>query len=154
MNSAATRPFGWHDGFLLGHSPMDDVHEEFVELVAALRTTPDDGVAAVLDALADSAQQHFDAEDGWMVESDFPARDCHIAEHTAVMASITGVRRRVAEGDVPAARRLADALADWFPAHADYLDSALAQWLCKRRLGGKPVVLRRHLDLSALPAVR
>ncbi|KWT98735.1 hypothetical protein APY03_0047 [Variovorax sp. WDL1] len=27
--------------------------------------------------------------------------------------------------------------------HADYLDSALAAWMCKQQFGGKPVVLHR-----------
>jgi hemerythrin len=35
----------------------------------------------------------------------------------------------------------------WFPKHADQLDSALAHWMSKERLGGKPVVLRRGLQL-------
>ena len=65
------------------------------------------------------------------------------------MKSIEGVRRRVAQGDADAARRLARALADWFPGHADYMDAALAHWMCKQRLGGKPVVVRRHKPETA-----
>ena len=42
---------------------------------------------------------------------------------------------------------LVEHLADWFPKHADQLDSALAHWMAKKRLGGKPVVLRRGLQL-------
>ena len=43
------------------------------------------------------------------------------------------------------ARRFAEELTRWFPGHADYLDSALAAWMVKRRHGGKPVVLRRQI---------
>jgi hemerythrin len=43
------------------------------------------------------------------------------------------------------ARRLGRELAAWFPAHADYLDSALAQWMVKSRFGGAPVVLKRSV---------
>jgi hypothetical protein len=46
---------------------------------------------------------------------------------------------------VAVCRRLGSELAAWFPGHADYLDSALAHWMCKRTLGGKPVVLRRNI---------
>jgi hemerythrin len=49
------------------------------------------------------------------------------------------------EADV--VRDLVEHLADWFPKHADQLDSALAHWMSKNRLGGKPVVLRRGLQL-------
>ena len=29
------------------------------------------------------------------------------------------------------------------------MDAALAQWMVKQRFGGKPVVLRKNLDLDA-----
>ena len=44
--------------------------------------------------------------------------------------------------------RLAQALADWFPGHADYLDSALAQWMVKKQLGAIPVVVRKNLKFD------
>jgi hemerythrin len=80
-----------------------------------------------------------------MRETDFPPRDCHIDEHAAVLRSIEDVLAVARAGDVHEVRRLADALAGWFPGHADWLDSALAAWLCKRSYGGKPVVLRRDV---------
>jgi hypothetical protein len=36
-------------------------------------------------------------------------------------------------------------LFEWFPGHADYLDSALAAWMTKQTMGGKPVVFRRSI---------
>lgn len=141
----------WHDGLALGFAPMDCVHEEFVDLVDSLLLARDDQLGAALEAVAAHAKAHFDAEDTWMVETGFPGRECHAEEHAAVLASIHGVQRRVAIGDHEAARRLARALADWFPGHADHLDSALAHWMCKQRFGGKPVVIRRHIE-SFIPA--
>jgi hemerythrin-like metal-binding protein len=142
---------GWHDGLLLGYGPMDRVHEEFVGLIAefehASRASAD--VELALGALAAHARDHFDMENAWMVESDFPARDCHIAEHDAVLRSIDGVRQRVAQGERAPTQALARELAVWFPAHCDYLDAALAHWLCKRRFGAKPVVMRRQLHTTA-----
>ena len=38
----------------------------------------------------------------------------------------------LAEGRDGSELAYAQALADWFPGHADYLDSALAQWMAKR----------------------
>jgi len=106
-------------------------------------------VADAFAALEHQAKSHFEMEDTWMRGNDFPAKDCHIDEHAAVMASIVGVRKRVDAGDVSAAYDIAQALADWFPGHADYLDSALAAWMCKRRWGGKPVVIRRGVSGAA-----
>jgi hemerythrin-like metal-binding protein len=140
----------WSDAFVLGFGPMDEVHEEFVDLVGAMQKARDEELAVLMEAFAKHAQAHFDAENAWMVETDFPARECHIDEHAAVMRSVHQVRERLAGGDYAVARRLADELASWFPGHADYLDSALAHWMCKRRLGGKPVILRRDIKPLAL----
>lgn len=134
----------WHDGLLLGFRPMDDDHEEFVRTIAALQQAPDAQLPLLLATFARHAQRHFDEENRWMRETGFPARDCHIDEHAAVMRSVNGVQALLAQGNTAVCRGLANELARWFPGHAGYLDSALAHWMCKQRLGGKPVVLRRH----------
>jgi hemerythrin len=143
----------WRDDLRLGFAPMDATHEEFLALVDALLAAPDAGVAEALAAVHAHTREHFAAEERWMDETAFPAAGCHRDEHAAVLASMEGVGRKVAEGDVETARRLAHALTDWFPGHADYLDSALAHWMCKKTMGGKPVVLRRRkVESPAAPA--
>jgi hemerythrin len=142
--------FAWDDRFALGYAPMDAVHEQFVAQVAALLEAPDAQLRERLDALAAHLQEHFAFEDKLMRETEFPSGDCHIDEHAAVLSSVREVQELLAAQGaqahpVDATRRLAVALRDWFPGHADHLDSALAAWLCKRSHGGKPVVLRRSL---------
>ena len=143
--SSESETLQWSDAFLLGFTPMDEIHHEFVELVSQLQTAPEAELPALLEAFILHAQKHFDEEKAWMVETDFPARECHIDEHAAVMNSVLEVRGLLAEGNTTLCRELADELARWFPGHADYLDSALSHWMCQKRLGGKPVVLRRNV---------
>lgn len=135
----------WSDEFLLGYPPMDATHREFVEVVSALVAADDTQVGASLDAVARHAETHFADEKKWMESTDFPAAQCHIDEHAAVLKSVHEVRALVAQGNVAVARSLAQALVDWFPGHADYLDSALAAWMSKQRFGGKPLVFKRNL---------
>jgi hemerythrin len=153
MDSPTSAPFVWHDNFVLGYAPMDTCHEEMVGLVEVLRNAPDAAVPAALERLAAHTREHFATEDALMRETAFPSVECHCNEHAAVLLSFEGVRERVAAGDFAAGRSLAQALADWFPGHADYLDSALAHWVCKLRLGGKPVVLRRSAAHPAPTAI-
>lgn len=138
-------PLAWTDAYVLGHAPIDDTHREFVACVQALQTATDASLLERLLEFEAHARRHFGDEDRWMVETGFPPRDCHIDEHAAVMRSVVQVRELAEGGDLSEVRRLADELARWFPGHADWLDSALAHWLCKRSLGGKPVVVRRDL---------
>lgn len=137
--------FPWKDDYLLGYVPMDDTHREFVEHLDALLTCDDAALAGRLEAFAKHADAHFADENAWMEKTDFPPKQCHVDEHAAVMQSVYQVLEVVRQGDVAEGRRLAEALADWFPGHAFHLDSALAHWMVKRSYGGKPVVLRRNV---------
>ncbi|MFW9596194.1 MAG: bacteriohemerythrin [Macromonas sp.] len=142
-------PLHWGDQYLLGYGPIDELHEDFVTLVGAMQTAADAELPALLQQLATHLQEHFDAENQWMEETQFPPRGCHMDEHAAVMASVREVQSMLAQGEIgtDVVRDLVEHLADWFPKHADQLDSALAHWMFKQRMGGKPVVLRRGLSL-------
>ncbi|HRP22578.1 hemerythrin domain-containing protein [Thauera sp.] len=140
--------FDWDDRYLLGYNAMDDTHREFVSLVNALLTVDDAQLPAALDAFAAHAEDHFAQENSWMETDGFPARDCHVDEHDKVLASVREVQQLLAEGNVEVVRELAVALMEWFPGHADYMDSALALWMVKRSHGGAPLVFRRETAKS------
>ena len=135
----------WSDNHLLGYGPIDEIHKEFVALVDALLRCEDSDFPSQLEAFERHATDHFAEEDAWMEATGFPPKQCHVDEHAAVLKSVGDVLELVKQGDIPEGRRLAAALADWFPGHAFHLDSALSHWMVKRSHGGKPVVLRRNV---------
>jgi hemerythrin-like metal-binding protein len=139
--------FLWSDARLLGYRPMDETHEDFYRTAFQLLTCDAAGLEQALDAFEAHAVEHFEQEDEWMRTTAFPPRDCHIEEHEAVLGSLRDVRAAVKEGraGVDLVHDFAMHLFQWFPGHADYLDSALAAWMSKQAYGGKPVVLRRKI---------
>jgi hemerythrin len=147
---SSTPAFPWTDAYLLGYTPMDETHREFVEIVDAMLSCADSDFLGHLDAFAEHAEAHFTQERDWMAATGFPAMDCHVNEHNAVMKSVREVRELIAGGGaVATGRELAQELVNWFPGHADYMDASLAQWMVKKRMGGTPVVLRRDILTSA-----
>jgi hemerythrin len=141
--------FSWTDAYLLGYVPMDDTHREFVDIVDAMLAASDQDFAGHLDIFLKHAESHFSQERDWMAATDFPAMDCHVDEHNAVLKSVHEVKALLAAGgDASIGRSLAEELVRWFPGHADYMDASLAQWMVKKRLGGTPVVLRRGVAHS------
>jgi hemerythrin len=142
----------WSDALLLGFPEMDAEHRDFVSRVQALQLATPETTAQRLAEFALHAQRHFDAEDRWMSETDFPPRQCHMDEHAAVLKSVAEVQALVAQGRTDLVAGLAAELARWFPGHAHHLDSALSAWMCKRKWGAKPLVLRRNLGLPTDPA--
>jgi hemerythrin-like metal-binding protein len=137
----------WSDAMLLGHGPMDDAHEEFVHVVKALAACNAVTALGCLQAVEDHLLAHFGTEREWMERTEYPNMDCHLDEHQKVLDSVQQVNALAKIGQVGLrdVRRLAAALADWFPKHATYLDSALSAWISKRKHGGAPVILRRDL---------
>jgi hemerythrin len=137
----------WSDARLVGFTPMDEVHKEFYDVALGLLSCSDASALAAIEAFEIHAVSHFDQEDEWMRTTNFPPRDCHIDEHAAVLKSVREVKAVVEQGQAGAAlvRDIGMHLFSWFPGHADYLDSALAAWMTKQKMGGKPVVLRRTI---------
>lgn len=135
----------WSDARLLGFTQMDDVHKEFYKVALQLVTCTEATAAAAIDEFEQHAVSHFEQEDEWMRSTKFPPRDCHIEEHAAVLKSVGEVKEAVGQGRAGAemVRDIGMHLFEWFPGHADYLDSALAAWMTKHTMGGKPVVLKR-----------
>ena len=133
---------------VFGYTPMDDVHVEFVEVVQQATDCADADFPARLDAVVAHLKHHFEQEDRWMDETGFPPGDCHRDEHAKVLASAAEVQALEPAQLIEVGREFIKALVDWFPNHADYLDSALAAWMCKRAFGGKPVVLHRKTAVS------
>jgi len=127
----------------LGFAPMDSIHAEFEELLRRGRTATAGDWLPLLVELDAHLRSHFETEDRWMIDTDFPPRDCHIDEHMAVLKSSAEVLQLARAGDFAAVPSFLESLADWFPGHAAFLDSALAAWMCKRQFGGRPVVLHR-----------
>ena len=132
----------WSQDFLVGYEPMDDVHREFVRLVDGLLTCSESDLYQQLTIFAQHAHSHFVEERRLMETSQFPGMQCHAQEHAAVLASVDEVLPLVKDGRIDIGRSLATELARWFPHHADYMDSSLAQWIVQQRTGGSPVTFR------------
>lgn len=147
MDAPKLTPMVWQDSYLMGLAAMDTTHREFVDCVAALQTATDEELEARLAAFEDHAVRHFAEEQQWMEGSAFPATECHVDEHMKVLASVREVQDilRATPERRQVARDLAQALADWFAGHADYMDASLSHWMSQRAHGGAPVVLRRKL---------
>lgn len=144
--------FPWSDAYKLGYDPMDETHAEFVGIVDAMLAAPDSEFPAQLERFLAHAVEHFDMEHKWMTATAFPATDCHVDEHEAVLKSVREVQAHLASGGAVApCRPLAAELVRWFPGHADYMDASLAQWIVNQRMGGKPVVVRRNVSGAEAP---
>lgn len=121
--------WGWSDKLSTRYEPMDETHQEFVSLCAALSEDNPASFLTRLDALISHSVAHFEQENQWMRETAFPPAGCHEREHDAVLQLLREVRRSVEAGDIDLGPRLAEELPHWFEHHVDTMDNMLARFM-------------------------
>lgn len=124
----------WNEGLRLGQPQMDTTHVEFVDLLVAFELALEGGdPGAALAALTEHTVAHFAQEERWMAALGFAPQNCHAFQHLSVLNVLREVQRLHAEAPDPALlQRLATELAQWFPAHAQSMDAALALTMTER----------------------
>ncbi|AMO24330.1 hypothetical protein GCM10027034_14510 [Ramlibacter solisilvae] len=126
----------WSEAVALGLSFMDDTHREFIDLLAAAESASDAVLPQAWHALVEHTAAHFGQEDQWMQKTGFAASNCHTTQHKVVLQVLREGSVRAAAGDLAPARQMIRELAEWFPAHAQSMDAALALHL--RGIGYDP----------------
>jgi len=121
--------WGWSERLRLNYQAMDETHEEFVKLCAALAEPDLTSFVRRLDALISHSIDHFEQENNWMRLYDFPPAQCHLQEHEAVLEIMREVRRRFTLGETDLAKTLAEELPHWFENHVDTMDNMLARFM-------------------------
>jgi hemerythrin-like metal-binding protein len=139
----------WSDALSLDLPLMDDIHREFVDLLAQVQHAPDTLLADAWLALISHTDAHFGQEDRWMAATRFASSNCHSMQHKVVLQVMREGAALAAGGQLDAVRAMASELALWFPQHAQSMDAALALHL--RRAGYDPLtgVVNRPAELPA-----
>jgi len=119
----------WSDQLALGQALMDHTHYEFVELLNQLADAAEADLPGRLDRFIAHTEAHFGQEEAWMEATQFPPLACHRTEHAGVLEVAREVRNRIAAGEARYGLVLAQALAEWFPLHAQTMDLVLAQFI-------------------------
>ena len=133
-NATATSPsdfpevpaLHWSSDLQTGDSRMDQTHEEMVDLVARLRATPHERQLELYRELLRHTQEHFAQEERWMLATGFSADNCHASHHETILETMRQVETHFLQGDEEIIDRMAAALAEWFPMHAQSMDAGLA----------------------------
>jgi hemerythrin-like metal-binding protein len=116
----------WSQALVLEVPAMDEVHQQFVDLLAAVSDAGDGELLQAWATLVGHTDEHFAQEDRWMRETGFASGNCHSTQHRVVLAALRdglALARTAGPGVI---RHLARELAVWFPQHAQHMDAALA----------------------------
>ena len=125
----APTPLSWSTDLNTGDSRMDETHEEFVTMLNEILATPQDQQLPLYQAFLTHTVEHFAQEERWMLATGFSADNCHASHHATILETMRAVQVHYEGGDTEIITRLAEALGEWFPGHANSMDAGLAQHL-------------------------
>ena len=116
----------WSDSLALGLPLMDETHQEFVDLLAAVVNAPDNDLLPAWLTLIEHTCDHFGREDQWMQGTRFSSSNCHSTQHDVILQVMREGYERAQTGELGVVRQMAHELGIWFPQHAQSMDAALA----------------------------
>lgn len=118
-----------HADIFVGFKPIDDMHREFEDIVAALNDPAEADYGRHLLALHEHMLRHAALEERLMREEHYEHLGAHKREHDRFIERLADMRRGFDAGDVEGVRRYSAELMGWFAAHAQNMDAPLARWL-------------------------
>ena len=119
-----------HPSFPLGVDLMDDDHAHIEDMLRLVPDVPDEGLVNYLAEVRDEIADHFAREEALMREHRVPVLECHIAQHTRLIAEIDDMRARAATLPAPALRLfLTRDVANMIMAHIASVDQISARFI-------------------------
>jgi hemerythrin-like metal-binding protein len=116
----------WTDALNTGDARTDETHREFTDLINQILTTPEEEQLPVYKAFLAHTVEHFAQEERWMLATGFSADNCHAQHHATILETMRAVEVHYLNTDKQIITRLAEALVEWFPGHANSMDAGLA----------------------------
>jgi len=115
--------------YVLGVKSMDETHFEFIELINQLGAAKSKVLFIKLFIkLFVHIEAHFEAENQLMMQTGFPAKHEHMAEHLRILGELNRLlEKKLAKGSTMMAQSyINEHIPEWFTLHVATMDSALA----------------------------
>jgi len=117
---------------LLGHTEIDKVHTEFIDLVEQLSVSPKENFSVLFSHFLRHTEEHFQMEDELMLQYNDPNLSEHQAEHRRIINELKQFEQRASAGRISFAKAyIKDKLPEWFKLHTSTIDSALISHIQK-----------------------
>jgi hemerythrin len=129
QNTAAPQSLLWSTDLLLGDERTDATHQEFIDLLNATGQAKEVEKLALYQSLVTHTVEHFGQEERWMLANGITAEHCHFSQHSSVLEVMKEVERRALAGETQLIGQMLEALAEWFPMHAQSMDAGLVEFL-------------------------
>jgi hemerythrin len=128
----------WSTGLRVGVPEIDEQHQELFlraeRLVLALRAGDRSEVEPLVKYLTDYVTSHFQCEERWMAQAEYPGLEVHRSAHRRFGDELVEMTREYQrKGPTPLmALTISNWLSDWLRRHIGGEDVELGRWLTAR----------------------
>jgi hemerythrin len=129
----------WNDKYSVNISLIDEQHKKLFELInkaniaEALNNNTKD-VLAILDQMTEYALKHFETEEHYMKEFNFPGYQPHRSEHIDFTNTAIDYKNRVVGGDYQIINEILEYLKQWLVNHIQVTDKKYIECFKKNGL--------------------
>jgi hemerythrin len=126
----------WTESFNLGVDPFDTHHKHLFELYntaygSFVGGSPVESLGSTLDALIDYATYHFNAEEKWMKDNQYPKYAEHLNDHGRFATRVVEIQVDFVEGRRPLSLETLAFLKNWIANHILTVDADYARFVAK-----------------------
>jgi hemerythrin len=128
-------PFEWTPSLQVGVESIDEQHRELftrsARLVRALEAGDRSEVEPLIRYLTDYVLSHFECEERWMAETEYPGLETHRDQHRRFKDELREMTREYQrKGPTPlVALTVNNWLGDWLKRHIGGADVELGRWI-------------------------
>ncbi len=108
---------------------MDRAHHRMTALLGAFPRASEEALRNLLHQLMQTASDHFDQEERFMLATDYDDYETHRAEHQHFISMLTRFKQEIELGKTPNKLSLYEQLCSWQDEHQQSWDDPLAQHL-------------------------
>ena len=128
----------WDEKYLLGIEQFDTHHKHLVGLLNEayemflLKDVDDEKLQGILNALAEYANYHFDLEESWMSQVDYPKRQDHEVEHKRYIYKLYDLNKQFSDDKSVLTLEIVSFLRRWLLEHILNADAKYGAFIRKR----------------------
>lgn len=126
----------WTEDLSVGYGLIDEQHKELFSRYNALLSECKEGkgrevITPVLDFLVEYVKEHFNEEEKFMAQYDFPGREEHVSQHRELAAHVSDVYKELQEkgATVAVVTAINHTLFNWLLRHVKGCDKELGRFL-------------------------
>jgi len=127
----------WSDKLSLGAPVIDGQHKQLVQLannlISAVRDGEKDVLPAFFEELMDYTEYHFQDEEMFMADVEYPDLEEHRGLHDDLRAQVVGYRDLCLSGECPEADDVVAFMKKWLISHIVYSDMKIGAFIRKKQ---------------------